>query len=361
MQTDSDKHEILLLLLLLSPTSRHKRKEKNYTRFPPLCPVEPRPHLFKKQLPHHLQALRVIVVDLVAGGSRNARAATGPSNSTTLAVLGERAARWVRRWVSGWVGGVGGWLAPVCTVGRAEITKADVREHNLGVRGVGLNISWYTGGGCARAARDTRERWVLVDGEIAVKPEHVDIMIVPDAENDGDAAGKCLSHSGKTTLALEAVGVAEDGFLLGTEVGGDRVAGGDAGDIDLGVLDDNVVLDIQTTDLGKWAGGGAVSSNELGDDGELGVGVDSLAGSVELLLAETVGVEVTAVFVAETAVPVVTITALGAGAACLPDRAARMGSVGSRDGVGLPEVHLGAAGSIAALAGVNVVGGTTPV
>lgn len=154
-------------------------------------------------------------------------------------------------------------------------------------------------------------------------------MIVPDAENDSDAAGECLSHAGKTTLALEAVGVAEDGFLLGTEVGGDGVAGGDAGDVDLGVLDDNVVLDIQTTDLGKRAGSGAIGSNKLGDDGELGVGVDGLAGSVELLLAETVGVEVTAVFVAETAVPVVTITTLGAGAARLPNGAARMGGIGS--------------------------------
>lgn len=186
-------------------------------------------------------------------------------------------------------------------------------------------------------------------------------MIVPDAENDSDAAGKRLSHAGKTTLALEAVGVAEDGFLLGTKLGGDGVGGVEARDVDLGVLNDDVVLDIQTTDLGKRAGSGAVGSNELGDDSELSVGVDGLAGSVELLLAETVGVEVTAVFVAETAVPVVTITALGTGAACLPDGGARMGGISSRDGVGLPEVHLGAASSVAALAGVGVVGSTTPV
>lgn len=181
-------------------------------------------------------------------------------------------------------------------------------------------------------------------------------MVVPDAENESDTAVESLTHTGETALGLEAVGVAEDGFLLGAEVGGDGRASGDTGDVDNGVLDDDTVLDIKTADLGERAGGGAVGGDELGHNGELVVGVDNLVRPVEALVPETVGVEITAIFVAETAVSVVAITALGAGAACRPDGAARMGGIGGGDGIGLPEIHLGAAGSIAALAGVGIVG-----
>lgn len=180
-------------------------------------------------------------------------------------------------------------------------------------------------------------------------------MVVPDAENEGDTAVEGLAHTDETALGLEAVGVAENGFLLGAEVGGDGRSG-DAGDFDNGVIDDDTVLDVQTADLGERAGGGAIGGDELGHNSELGIGVNSLAGPVEGLVSETVGVEITAIFVAETAVSVVAVTTRGAIAACRPDGAARMRGIGSGHGISLPEIHLGAAGSIAALAGVGIVG-----
>lgn len=184
-------------------------------------------------------------------------------------------------------------------------------------------------------------------------------MVVPYTHDEDHAGFESVTHGSETALGLEGVGVAEDGFLGGAEVVGNRVdAGVNAGDVDLGVLNDLAVLDVEAADLGESAGGGVVGGKELGDDGELGLGVNGHAGTEESLVAHAEGVEVTTILVADAAVAVVTITALSTLAALASS--ARVRSVGSSHRVGFPDVHLRTAGAVGALAGVGVVGGWLP-
>ena len=122
------------------------------------------------------------------------------------------------------------------------------------------------------------------------------------------------------------------------------------------------VLDVEAADLREGAGGGARVGDELGDDGELGVGVDGLARAVEGRVAHAVGVIVAAVAVAETLVAggAGVGAAISARAGGLLGHRAWVWRVGRGDGVGLPDVHLGAAGTGRAAAGVGVVAGWGP-
>jgi len=58
-------------------------------------------------------------------------------------------------------------------------------------------------------------------------------------------------------------------------------------DSDLGILDSLTVLDIDATDFGE----GVTGANELGDTGDLGVGVDGLALTVERLVTHVERIE----------------------------------------------------------------------
>ena len=100
----------------------------------------------------------------------------------------------------------------------------------------------------------------------------------------------------------------------------------------------------------------AIGSDELSDNGELAVRVDGHARPKEGAVTHTPGVEIASVFVANTAVTVVAIAAVGAGAASLLGNRARMGSVGSSHLVGLPDIHFGTACAVFALASVGIVG-----
>lgn len=313
----------------------------------------------QKKLSKNLQALEVIVVDLLASAAGDTSTAASPSDTATLAPLGQVSAATGRLGGSS-AGRAGGWVSGGGAIGGADISEADVGEDDLGVGALGLDRGRDTGGGSARSTGNTGGARVGISGVGAVEPEHVDRVVVPDAHDEGHTAIERSSHTGETALALEAVGVAEDGLLLGAEVGADGVGLGDAGNVGLGVLDNNAVLDVQAADLGERTGGGVVGGDELGDDGDLGVGVDGLAGSVERLVTETVRVEIASVLVADTVVPVGTITTFDAVAASLANSAARMRSIGGRDRVGFPDVHLSTAGSVTTLAGVGVVGGSSP-
>lgn len=56
---------------------------------------------------------------------------------------------------------------------------------------------------------------------------------------------------------------------MGSTVGiGDGIAGGDTRDSVDRVLDHLAILDVKAADLRKRAGGGVVTCDELGDDGE---------------------------------------------------------------------------------------------
>ena len=309
-----------------------------------------------------LQALGVPLVADLAGGAGNASSWASPSIATALSPL--RSSSGGRRGGGlGWCGAGGGGGASASaragTVGRANGANLDVGVGDGGVGDVGLDIAGDTGGGGAGTTLGAELGGV--GGEGAVEPEHVGCMVIPDAHDENHTILKSGAHVGEATVLGEVVGVAEYRLLGSAEIGGDRVAAGasDGGDR---VGDDDAILDVEALDVGESTGGGSVIGDELGDDGELGLGVDGLAWAVEVEAALAVRVEVTSIRVASSSITVVAVssTASIASAHGLAGSVARVGSVGVRDGVGLPEIHLSTARTVVTDTGVRIVGRLEP-
>ena len=70
------------------------------------------------------------------------------------------------------------------------------------------------------------------------------------------------------------------------------------GNVAHGVRDDLAVLDVEAANLRELAVSGTRGCQELGDDGELALCVDSQAGAVKIVITHAVGVEVASVRVA---------------------------------------------------------------
>lgn len=315
-----------------------------------------------------LQALGVVVVDLLAsvralasGGAVEAdTTALGPVSSTGTAGVG--GSRGGGRLSSGGdgldgAGRVGGGAAGRATgEGRADGAELDVGEDDLGVGGVGLNLGGDTRGG--RALTTVSTGAATLDRVGGVEPEHVGGMVVPDGHDKDHGLGEGLAHLLQATLDVEVTDIAESSLLSIAERLGDRVAR-DTSNVGLGVLNDLAVLDVETLDLAEIASG---VLDELGDDGELGAGVDGLALTVEGGVAHAVRVEVATIGIAGTAIAVGGVgTAAGVTLAhVLVDGGAGVGSEGGRDLVGLPDIHLRAASTVVTNTSVRVVGGGRP-
>lgn len=185
-------------------------------------------------------------------------------------------------------------------------------------------------------------------------------MVVPHRQSEDHSLSERISELLESTLLGVVVGIAE-GSLGGRAEGiGDGVSGGSS-DVRGRVGVDDAILLVLPADLNEVAVRGTVLGDELGDDGELGVGVDRLALAVERGIAHAVAVEITAVLVADTVVAVGAVTALGTRATGLADGSARMRGIGGGHVVCFPDVHLVAAGSVAAGTGVHVGCGRGPV
>lgn len=157
--------------------------------------------------------------------------------------------------------------------------------------GVGFNGGGDTRGCRARTTSNTGGARVLGSRVVGIEPEHVYCVVIPDRENENHSSLERVTHSDKTTLLGEGVGITESGLLRSAEVVGDRVTG-DTRDLGLRVGDDHVVLDVETLDLVEVSGVGTIISEELGNNRERLGGVDSLTRSVEGEVAHTVGVEI---------------------------------------------------------------------
>lgn len=147
---------------------------------------------------------------------------------------------------------------------------------------------------------------------------------------------------------------------MSAEVVGDGVDSVDSGNGDGGVLDDLAVLDVKTTDLVEVAVGCAIGGDELGNDSELAAGVNGHTLAEERFVAHAERVEVTSVLVAKAGVPLVVITALSTRALGLAVDGTGVRSESSSIVVGLPDIHLRAAGTEVAASGVGVAGRTGP-
>lgn len=82
-----------------------------------------------------------------------------------------------------------------------------------------------------------------------------------------------MSHRAHASIIYEIVDVAEEILRSGADLVGERVVLREAGEGGVRVGDGLSVLDVGALDLGEGTAGG----DDLGDDGDLGVGVDGLA------------------------------------------------------------------------------------
>ncbi len=201
---------------------------------------------------------------------------------------------------------------------------------------------------------------VDISGVVGVEPEQVGLMVIPDGQDEDDTVGEGLVDGGESSDCSEAISVVESGLLGGAEVGGDGIIGSHSGDVDLGVLDDYTILDVDAADFLESTSVGSVGGQELGDDGHLLGGIDDETGSVERGVTHAVRVEVASILVANSTISVVTITACGSRAAVWAIDAAAVGSIGGRDRVGFPDIHLIAACSVLTLSGIWISGAASP-
>lgn len=81
--------------------------------------------------------------------------------------------------------------------------------------------------------------------------------------NQDHSSFEAASHGGKTSLALEGVGVTEKSLLVSAEVLSNRVVLGESIDGSNRVVDDCAVLDIEATDLDEFTTVSVVAGNEL--------------------------------------------------------------------------------------------------
>jgi len=167
-------------------------------------------------------------------------------------------------------------------VSGANGAELDVGEDDLRVGALRFDIGGGAGGCGASSAGNTRGRSRLGKRVVAIEPEHLGRMVIPDTEDQNHSLGEGLTHGRETTLLREGVGIAEGGLLLRAEGIGDLVGSSDARDVGHGVLDDLSVLDVQALDGGECAGSAVVAGDELGDNGELGAGIDGHALAVEV-------------------------------------------------------------------------------
>ena len=170
----------------------------------------------------------------------------------------------------------------------------------------------------------------------AIQPVHVPARIRPDTENQHHAARKRLAHPLDPAPLLRPLG-----SRLAIRIGNGVDLQCTPGNGDSSVGNRLAVLGIRATDLDELVVGG----NKLGGDGELAVGVDRLGRVVAVKVVHAVRVLVVA------ASPLVADT-LGLAALGLPRAAvhlrfgARVRDEGVGARVGLPDVHLVAAGAV---------------
>ena len=163
---------------------------------------------------------------------------------------------------------------------------------------------------------------------------------------------------------LVVVGISERLLLGIAEFVSDRVEALST-DIDVAALNHFPILDPQAPDLGELPVIGAVAGDELRNHGKGAGRIDGKVGvrAKESLVAQSVWVEIAAVFVADSSVPLTRgiVSTLGSVASGLPLDGADVRRVCSRDAVGFPDVHLGAASAVASCSTVLVSWAWLPV
>jgi hypothetical protein len=208
-----------------------------------------------------------------------------------------------------------------------------------------------------RAASTVNSQLVLARGVLGVEPKHVGVEIVPQAKNENHV-GQTPAHLSKTSLVLEAVKVVKDLTDIVTPSLSNGVA--TRSKEVLGIRKDDAILDVEALNLAE----SSTRREELGNNGDLLVGVDLEVATraIVSLVALSPGVEVATIRVTVSGISVGRVCATAVVTVADVEGAvlARVGGISSRDGVGLPDVHLGAASTKFTDARVRVALGGVP-
>ena len=77
----------------------------------------------------------------------------------------------------------------------------------------GFDIGWDTRGSGAGSTGNTWLGWVSINWGVAVEPEHVCGVIIPEGERQNHAVLESLGHGGKSTVKVVDVLITEHSLL----------------------------------------------------------------------------------------------------------------------------------------------------
>lgn len=121
--------------------------------------------------------------------------------------------------------------------GRSDGAHFDVAELDGGAGLLLLDVRRHARAGRARSARHARLAGVAVGREVAVEPEHVGVVVVPQRHDEHHAALHGLAHLAQAALDLVVVDVAEQVLGGRAELVRDRVVRAQSGEVDLRAID----------------------------------------------------------------------------------------------------------------------------
>jgi len=152
--------------------------------------------------------------------------------------------------------------------------------------------------------------------------------------------------------------LSEDPLLVSAVGVGDGVVVAKVGHLGAGGLDLLAPLHVEPSDFGQVAIVGSISGYKLSNHSEGQIGVDCEVGActVELFVAVPERVQIAAVFVADSVLPLAAISALTLLTSVVAWGFAGMGSVGIGSFVGLPDIEFSTAAAVVALVVLPVFG-----
>jgi len=134
-------------------------------------------------------------------------------------------------------------------------------------------------------------------------------VVVPKAQYEYQAFVQGITHRLQPSQGLERILVTEEFLLVIAELVGDRCVRFNAGEVCSRVLNDLPVLHVDPPDFGQVAVGRTVGGDELSDNGDRLVGVDSLARAEEIGRPHAERVEVASVLIAHSSITVAGVVA----------------------------------------------------
>jgi len=235
----------------------------------------------------------------------------------------------------------------VLVEGRSNGSEFDVREGHRGIWTVLFDVVWLSR--VSRAGSSLGSVFGGSDWIGGVEPEHVNIMVVPDRQNQDHTVFEGLAHLGDTSFGRELVDFFEVLLDGSAEVVRDRVVllSVDGGGWSLNHFSS---LDVLSSDFVDSSVVSSVVGNELSDDGEWhgGINFEVASRSKESLGSVSEGSEVASISIAKARVSIGVTAVVSSRSIASFGRIvrARMSSEGLGDRVSFPNVELHAAGSV---------------